>query len=155
MEDFYKRIKFKAHFKNPENKVRFTEEDIFRKSINKTWVGNNNHHSIKTFIEATPNEINNKIKKTSRSNYSNVSVKERKALQELQSRDDIVITEAGKGGALVIRDVEDYIKEGERQLHNTENYKRLNYNSTTTNNDTVNKIIKTFPKENVMSKKDI
>ena len=45
-----------------------------------------------------------------RPNYSNLSVKEQKALQELQSRDDIVITEADKGGAVVILDVEDYMK---------------------------------------------
>ena len=57
-----------------------------------------------------------------RPNSLNLSVKEQKALQELQSSDDIVITEADKGGAVVILDVEDYIKEAERQLHNTENY---------------------------------
>ena len=45
-----------------------------------------------------------------RPNYSNLSVKEQKALQELQSRDDIVITEADKGGAVEILDVVDYIK---------------------------------------------
>ena len=45
-----------------------------------------------------------------RPNYSNLSVKEQKALQELQSRDDIVITEADKGGAVVTLDVEDYMK---------------------------------------------
>ena len=44
------------------------------------------------------------------------------------------------------------IKETERQLHNTENYKRLNHNPTTTNNDTFNKIIKRFHKENLISK---
>ena len=53
---------------------------------------------------------------------------------------------------MVILDVEDYIKETERQLHNTENYKRLNHNPTTTSNDTVNKIIKKFHKENLISK---
>ena len=45
-----------------------------------------------------------------RPNYSNLSEKEKKELQELQSRDDTVITEADKGGAVVILDVEDYIK---------------------------------------------
>ena len=63
MKDFYRRIKLKAHFKNSENKNRFTEEEIFRKPTNKTWTPNNNHHSIETFIEATRNEINNKIEK--------------------------------------------------------------------------------------------
>ena len=126
MEDFCRRIKLKAHFKNAENKDRFTEEGIFRKPTNKTCVPNNSHHSLETFIEGTRNEINNEIEKTKRPNYSNLSVKEQKELQVLQSKDDIVIAEADKGGAVVIRDVEDYIKEAERQLHNTENYKRLN-----------------------------
>ena len=40
----------------------------------------------------------------------------------------------------------------ERQLHNTENYKRLNHNPTTANNETVNKIIKKFHEENLISK---
>ena len=113
LEDFYRCIKLKAHFKNAENKDRFTEEDIFRKCTNKTWFPNSNHHSIQIFIEATRNEINNEIKKTKQSNYSNLSVKEQKAWQELQSRDDIVIIEGDKSDAVVIRDVEDYIKERE------------------------------------------
>ena len=123
MEDFYRRIKLKAHFKNPENKARFTEEGVFRKPTNKTWVPNNNHHSIDTFMEAAHNEINNEIEKTKRPNYSNLFVKEQKTLQKLQSRDSIVITEADKGDAVVMLDVEDYLKEAERQLHNTETIK--------------------------------
>ena len=87
-----------------ENKARFAEENIFRKPTNKTWVPNNKHHSIETFIEAARNEINNEIENTKRPNYSNLSVKEQKALQELQSRDDIVITETDKNGAVVILD---------------------------------------------------
>ena len=81
-----------------------------------------------------------------------ISVKDQKALQELQPRDDIVITDADKDGMVVILDVEDYIEDAERQLHNTENYKRLNYNPTTTNSETVNKTIKRFHKENLISK---
>ena len=69
--------------------------------------------SIETFIEATRNEVNNEIEKTKQPNFLNLSVKEQKALQELQSRDDIVITEGDKSDAVVIRDVEDYIKERE------------------------------------------
>ena len=60
-----------------------------------------------------------KFKKTKRPNYSNLSVKEQKALQELQSRDNIVISETDKGGSVVMLDVEDYIKKAEGQLHNT------------------------------------
>ena len=42
-------------------------------------------------------------------------------MKELSEREDIIITEADKGGAVVIVDVKDYIKEAERQLNNTEN----------------------------------
>ena len=48
LEDFYRRIKLKAHLKNPECKTCFTEEDIFKKPTNKTWVPNDSHHSIET-----------------------------------------------------------------------------------------------------------
>ena len=53
---------------------------------------------------------------------------------------------------VVILDVEIYIEAAKRQLHNTENYKGLNQNPTTTINATVNKIIKRFHKENLISK---
>ena len=36
-------------------------------------------------------------------------------MHELQSRKDIVITNASKDGAVAILDVEDYVKEAERQ----------------------------------------
>ena len=40
----------------------------------------------------------------------------------------------------------------ERQFHNTGNYKRLSHNPTTTNNNTINKIKKSFHKKNFVSK---
>ena len=39
-------------------------------------------------------------------------------MQELQSRNYIVITDTNKGGAVVILDEKDYVKEAERQLNN-------------------------------------
>ena len=66
-----------------------------------------------------------KTEKTRSSKYSNLTTKERKVMQELQSRNDIVITNAEKGGAVVILDVEDYVKEAERQLKNKENYRKI------------------------------
>ena len=49
------------------------------------------------------------------SKYSNLTIKERKATEELESRNIIVITDAKKGGAVVIQ--EDYVKEAESQLN--------------------------------------
>ena len=44
-------------------------------------------------------------------------------MQKLQSRNDLIITEADKGGAAVILDVEEYVKKVERQLSNKEKCK--------------------------------
>ena len=156
MEDFYRRIKLKAYFKNKEGKHYKTYKDLFTKSKNKKWVPTNNHHSIET----------KKSKEIQKLKYTSMSLKENKVLKELQSRNNIIITNADKGGAVThpscntalrisIKDffskcdqirsfirillhllkkslmkdiflcsVNDYIKEAEWQLHNTENYKK-------------------------------
>ena len=46
-------------------------------------------------------------------------------MQELQSRKDILVTYADKGGSAVILDVEDYVKKAERQLNNKENCRKI------------------------------
>ena len=63
-----------------------------------------------------------KLKKKQPSKYSNLTIKKRRAIQELQSRNDIVITGANRGGAVIILDVKVYVKEAERQRSNKENY---------------------------------
>ena len=80
---------------------------------------------VETFIGATNNDIDVEIKKLKRPKYSNLSERERKSLEELKARDGVVITIAQKGRASVILDKKDYVKECERQLNNTENYKHL------------------------------
>ena len=93
-----------------------------------------------------------KSKKKLKTKYSNLTIQERKGMQELQSRKGIVITDADKGGDVVILDVEDYVKEAERQLNNKENYRKINYDPTTVNNETIHKVISRFQKENLLSK---
>ena len=51
-----------------------------------------------------------------------------------------------KGGAVVIVDVKDYIKEAERQLNNTKNYRKLQEDPTATNMKFVNDTIERFKK---------
>ena len=55
---------------------------------------------------------------------SNLSKDEKVALKDLSKRDDIIITNADKGGAVVIMDVNDYIREAKRQLNNPRNYNK-------------------------------
>ena len=80
-EDFFRRIKLRAHFKNKKNKNLSSEEDRFKNLTNKNWIPTDNNHSIETFIEKTRNEIQEKTEKTRLSKYSNLKIKEWKAMQ--------------------------------------------------------------------------
>ena len=51
------------------------------------------------------------------SKYSKVSKGEQEALEDLQERDGIVITNVNEGVAVVITDVTGYIEKAERQLN--------------------------------------
>ena len=73
---------------------------MFRKPADKTWILSKNDHTTETFIEATNNEIREEITHIKPSNYSILSKREQKALDDLQERDDIVIVNAVKGGAV-------------------------------------------------------
>ena len=107
-----------AHFKTEAKTT-----DIFIPTKKSTWTPPNPHHTVKTFINA----IENDLKETPRSckNRNNLSKGELDSLDKLKTRDDIIITRADKGGAVVIIDVEDYIKEANRQLENSTFYDKL------------------------------
>ena len=51
--------------------------------------------------------------------------KETKALHDLKNRDDIIVSKADKGGAVIITDVDDYINEANRQLSNQRFYEKV------------------------------
>ena len=78
-----------------------------------------------TYIEATQRELEKEQTKMKEKPYNNLTKNERTSMKELSEREDIIITKADKGGDVVIVDVKDYIKEAERQLNNTENYRKL------------------------------
>ena len=78
---------------------------MFSKPTDKTWIPLKNHHTIETLIEATNNETNAEMTHIRPPKYSNLSKGEQKALEDLQERNDIVIVNAYKGGAVVIMDV--------------------------------------------------
>ena len=67
---------------------------------------------------------------------------ERKSLKELSEIDDVVITKADKGGAIVNIDVKNYNREAQFQLKNNDKYGRLKYVPTGTQNSSVNGTIK-------------
>ena len=81
------------------------------------WKQDKNHHTVETYIEATKNALETEKENNNNKKYHNNLTKgERKALKELADRNDIII----KGGAVVIIDVQDFLKEAEHQLNNKE-----------------------------------
>ena len=75
-----------------------------------------------------------------------------KAINQIQSRNDAVITTVHKSIAVLILDVNQCKKEAEQQLHDTERY-NMSHDNTTANNKIFNKVISRFNKEDLMTKK--
>jgi hypothetical protein len=72
---------------------------------------------------------------------SNLTHEEREALAELKANTDVVIKPADKGSAVVIQDRDTYIKEGLRQLKDTNFYLEVPSDLTPTHNEQVYKLI--------------
>ena len=85
--------------------------------------------------------------------FNNLTKGERKALQELTEKYDIVIAKADKCGEVVIIDVKNCIREIESQLKNRNNYDRLKYDPIETHKRLVNDTIERFKKQKMMKKK--
>ena len=144
LQNFYRLIKLKGYFKNTENQQPNDENQIFKAKTKEKWTPAENHHSIETFINLVEKDINdskNEPKKTKAI---------RKALKQLEKRQDIIISNDDKGGAVVIMDTDKYIEESDRQLSDRTNYKKLQNDPTLQHNKLVNDTITRFIKEKLL-----
>ena len=130
-----------------------TEDQLFKPKTNKKWRPDKNHHTVETYVEATKNALETEVRNSNKNKYyNNLTKGERKALKELADQNDINITKADKGGAVVIIDVEDYVKEAEHQLSNKDAYKKLRYDPTQTHARLVNDTITRFKNDKLITK---
>ena len=124
---FGRRIKLRDHFG-----VSQPVKPIFKSKS--SWEPSENHHTVKTFLEdfsrKVRDEFDNASKPAKLRPSSNLNKHERQALEHIKTMDDIIITNADKGGAVVVQDVKNYVKEAMRQLNDRSFYKRLNHNPT-------------------------
>ena len=105
---FTRKIKIQAHFKNTEQNL---DDEQFRVSCNKMWTPKDNHHTVETFKQAFQNDLEKEKQTLKQIPPSSLPKKEKNALKTLREREDIFITKADKGGAVVIIGADDYIKE--------------------------------------------
>ena len=81
---------------------------------------------------------------------SNLTLEEIAALDSLKNNHDIVIKPADKGGAVVIWEKSDYIKEAERQLNNQRDYTKLPSDHTKKANQTIGNYFKRCKKNKLL-----
>ena len=120
---------------------------------NKGWTPDKNHHTIETFVEAVKKDIECTKTFKTKQPHPNLGKGEREAIKELSKREDIMITNADKGGAVVLVDTNDYIKEPERQLNDKDNHHIVPQDPTLGNNKLAKQAIDGFKKENLITEK--
>ena len=143
LQRFFRRIKLRAHFEKRDPNRTPSESELFS-CRDKSWTPRINHHSVDTFISCVTKEL--KLANSNPIPQDNLSTKERKALKDLSSRDDIIITKADKGGATVIMDVNYYVDEANRQLQDTQYYRKLNYDPTEDHANIIRNTLEEFKK---------
>ncbi|CAH2284888.1 Hypothetical predicted protein, partial [Pelobates cultripes] len=77
--------------------------------------------------------------------FHNLSVQEQMAINDLKNNHAITIKPADKGGAVVIMNTQDYIKEGDMQLSDDKYYRKLNEDPTKEYTSQLRELIKSFP----------
>ena len=120
---FTRHLKFRAHFGIDSEDKEITEEDLFGIKEKSNWTPKYVDRTVETFVAAIKRDFENSTLK--KQPKDNLTLGERKALHDLQMRDNIIITKADRGSATVVWDVKDYLKEAEKQLNNQTFYKKL------------------------------
>ena len=110
-----------------------------------------NHHTVETFVEAGENNVESILQEKKPLPKNNLSKIEKAALDYFTKREDIAIIKAGKGGATVIMNVEEYISKANQQFKEDNFYKKLNEEPTRKHNDIVNNIIESLKKQELLS----
>ena len=94
---FERKIKLKAHFALQENhdinQLNYEKYIIPKK---RTWKTNKNDHTVNTFVKAIDNDIENLLTKKTTLPKSNLSIREKEALEQLGNRNDLIFIRTDK-----------------------------------------------------------
>ena len=110
------------------------------------------HHSVNTYIDLVEKDIHALMKQSTKKPESNLTHKEHIAMKELAKRKNLIITNAHKGGAVVIIDRDSYIKEANPQLSDKTSYKQLTQDPTLQHSRMINQTIEKFKNERFLPK---
>ena len=105
LDDYFRRIMLRAHFGNNEPNIY----EGYTNPTNNQWTPREIHHSVKTYIQAVKNDIVAHTPEPQCNRKQNLTHGEKQALATLKERDDLIISKADKGGAVVLQNVTDYL----------------------------------------------
>ena len=96
------------------------------------WTPKENHPTVETFTQAFQNDLEKEKQ------ILKLSKKEKDALKTLFQREDIIITKADKRSAVVIIDVDAFVKEASQRLDSITFCKKLRSDTTELHRTKVN-----------------
>ena len=140
VDEFIRKVKLRVYFMDDEEGDPSTDHEINKAlrrkfKIKSKWVPPVHDEAIRSFRSAVKTDIlDHKQKKRYK---NNLTLAERKALQGLKANKDIIIKNADKGGAVVVMNTKDYIKEAERQLNDENFYVKIPRDLTTDHEEQV------------------
>ena len=152
------RMRLKLHFADMESESDTSE---FEKHLNimfrnkSKWTPAANADVIlDAFIEAVKKDFYNlKYQSYKQNPHKNITAEEAKALTHLKNNDNIIIKKTDKGAAVVVKSRDDYIKEGIRQLSDTNFYVKLDYDPTPNHIDEIhNTLLKALQRDEITKK---
>ncbi|XP_033121407.1 uncharacterized protein LOC117120505 [Anneissia japonica] len=154
LEAFFRRLRLKEFFHahgpaiDNSNRQQVTNPNLRTKRNDANWTPTEGRNpKLDLYINCFRNRVRSEIINLKRKCNYNLSPLERKAVETHKTNRDIVIKPADKGGATVIMNTGDYIREANRQLSNSSLYTTLATDPTTQCKKELRSLIKDFPKD--------
>jgi len=142
--------------RNIQIKYMFIGEDKNRREPftgNKQWKPprSKQHQAIVALEDILNEEFSQLIKYNN--NKNNISSTDRQALKSLRSNQNIIITNADKGGCIVILDTDNYIRKIDAMLSDNTTYSKINHIDLNQKKSEVDIIINNLCEDNFISKR--
>ena len=157
LQNFFWLIKLRAPVKDETCITtinQLNEQVPFKVKNKEKWTPKESHHTVSTYVDLAESDINALMKQPAKKLRYNLTYKEHTAMQELSKSKDLIITNADKGGAVVIMGTCSYIKEANTQLSDRASYKQLTQDLTLQHNRMINQTIERLKNEIRLPKKN-
>ncbi|CAJ0966902.1 unnamed protein product [Ranitomeya imitator] len=157
LQRFFRSLRLKVYFADPQNNTvdilrapaapQLLSAESLGLHTKSQFRPPRGSHAVETFIQFIQNSfhtLRGEVEMGHLHYPPNLTLRERQSLQSLKSDSSLVIKPANKGGAIVIMDKSDYLKEIMRQLDNTTIYRKLDSNPTQSIRNRISAILREY-----------